>query len=158
MKLAPSIGNFSYGGTAAVVTSMSLIVGFDAATASKATVLTGLLIVAIADNLTDSLSIHMYQESERIDGGSAFHATLSNFASRLGMSLSFVALVLFLPASAAVVTSIVWGLLLLSALTYLIARHSGRSPVAEIAKHLLTAIAVMLMSKAISYLIVEWTQ
>src|ERR1017187_5090628 len=52
------IRNFSFGATAAIVTSIGLIIGLDAATATKATILSGLLIVAIADNLTDSLSVH----------------------------------------------------------------------------------------------------
>ncbi len=156
MRLAQYTRNFSYGGTAAIVTSMSLIVGFDTAAMAKATILTGLLVVAIADNLTDSLSIHLYQESERLERRIAFHATLSNFATRLGLSFSFVVLVLLLPPSAAVITSIVWGLSLLSVLTYLIARDHGRSPIREIAKHLLTTMAVILISKAIAYFIVEW--
>ena len=70
------IRNFSFGATAAIVTSMGLIIGLDAATATKATILSGLLIVAIADNLTDSLSVHIYQESERLEPRVAFHATL----------------------------------------------------------------------------------
>jgi VIT1/CCC1 family predicted Fe2+/Mn2+ transporter len=156
MRLAQNTRNFSYGGTAAIVTSMSLIVGFDTAAMAKATILTGLLVVAIADNLTDSLSIHLYQESERLESRIAFHATLSNFATRLGLSFSFVVLVLLLPPSAAVITSIVWGLSLLSVLTYLIARDYGRSPIPEIAKHLLTTLAVILISKAIAYFIVAW--
>jgi VIT1/CCC1 family predicted Fe2+/Mn2+ transporter len=153
-----SARHFSYGGTAAIVTSMSLIVGFDVATVARTTLLTGLLIVALADNLTDSLAIHMYQESEQLDGRTAFDATVSNFATRLGLSLSFVALAAFLPRSATVIASIVWGLSLLSALTYVIARRSGRPPAPEIVKHLLTAVAVMLMSKAISHFIVERAQ
>jgi hypothetical protein len=55
----------SFGGTAAIVTSMALIVGLDAANAGRAAMVSALLIAAVADNLTDSLSVHMYQESER---------------------------------------------------------------------------------------------
>jgi len=58
---------FSFGGTAAIVTSMALMAGFDAANAGRATLVSALLIAAVADNLTDSLSVHMYQESERLE-------------------------------------------------------------------------------------------
>jgi hypothetical protein len=91
------IRNFSFGGAAAIVTSLGLIIGLDAASASRATIVGGLLIVAIADNLTDSLSIHMYQESERLDTRKAFRATLINFATRLSLSLSFVLLMISFP-------------------------------------------------------------
>ncbi len=53
------IRNFSFGGPAAVVTSLGLIIGLDAAPAARATIVGSLLIVAIAGNLTDSLSIHI---------------------------------------------------------------------------------------------------
>jgi hypothetical protein len=49
----------SFGGTAGIVTSMALIVGLDAANAGRAAIMSALLIAAVADNLTDSLSIHM---------------------------------------------------------------------------------------------------
>ena len=48
---------FSFGAPAAIVTGMGLIVGLDAATAAKATIVSSLLIIGIADNLTDSLSV-----------------------------------------------------------------------------------------------------
>jgi len=47
--------NYGFGSTAAVTTSMGLVVGFDAMPAARATVLSGLLIVGLADNLTDAL-------------------------------------------------------------------------------------------------------
>src|SRR5690348_9759853 len=62
----------SFGGTAAIVTSMALITGLAAANASKGSVVSALLIAAIADNLTDSLSVHVYQESEGLEQRDAF--------------------------------------------------------------------------------------
>jgi VIT1/CCC1 family predicted Fe2+/Mn2+ transporter len=153
MNLSPSPRHFSYGGSAAIVTNMSLIIGFEGVDASKVTVLTSLLIVAIADNLTDSLSIHMYQESEQMESRIAFLATLSNFAIRFGLSLSFIFLVFFLPLPDAAIAAIIWGLVLLGILTYTIARSSQRAPAPEIIKHLAIAIAIMLASKALGYMI-----
>jgi len=71
----------SFGGTAAIVTSMALIAGLDAAKAGRAIMVSALLIAAVADNLTDSLSVHMYQESERLEEREAFVGTLTNFAT-----------------------------------------------------------------------------
>jgi hypothetical protein len=55
------VSSLSFGCTAAIVTSLALIVGLDAARATKAAIVSGLLIVALADNLTDALSMHIYQ-------------------------------------------------------------------------------------------------
>jgi hypothetical protein len=97
----PRPNRYSYGSTAAIVTSVGLIVGFGAASVAKAAVLSGLLIIALADNLTDALSIHIYQESEGLEGHAAFRATVTNFVARLIVALSFVAVVVVAPASAA---------------------------------------------------------
>ena len=50
---------FTFGGTSAIVTSMGLIIGLESATATTATIVSGLLIVAVTDNISDSLSIHI---------------------------------------------------------------------------------------------------
>ena len=65
--LALRLPTVSFGAVSAIVTSMGLIIGFGAAGISKPTIVAGLLIVGLADNLTDSLSIHIYQESEMIN-------------------------------------------------------------------------------------------
>ena len=132
---------------------MGLIIGLDAATATKATILSGLLIVAIADNLTDSLSIHINQESERLEPRAAFHVTLTNVAARLGLSLSFVFLMVILPLRAAVVASILWGLSLLAGLSYVVARTRKLPVLREIAKHVAVAAVVMISSTMIGHII-----
>ena len=43
---------------------------------------------------SDSLSIHMYQEAERLEGKGALRTTLANFVSRLLVALSFVFIVI----------------------------------------------------------------
>jgi len=140
---------FSYGGTAGIVTSLALIIGLDAATATEATIVSGLLIVAIADNLTDALSIHVYQESERLEDREAFKSTLTNVGTRMFVSLTFVLLVVVLPIASAVVVSVIWGFSLLIALTYILARERRGNVAFEIAKHVSVALVVILVSKAI---------
>ena len=144
------IGNVSFGGTAAIVTSVALIFGLDAATATKSTIVSGLLIVALADNLTDALSMHVYQESERqLEPREAFIATWSNFLTRLLLALTFVLLVVVFPIASAVVASAVWGLLLLVALTWAIARERKVSFAVELGKHCAAALAVIAASRGI---------
>lgn len=140
---------FSYGATSAVVTGMALVTGLDAANSTRLTVIAGLLIFGVADNLSDSLSIHIYQESERLNERAAFLATLWNFATRLGLSLSFVLIVALAPVTLAAVTAIVWGTCILCVMTALLARERGASVTSEIGKHLVLAAAVIATSKGI---------
>ena len=139
----------SYGGTAAIVTGMGLIVGFDRATASKATLVGSLLLIAVADNLADSLAIHAYQESERLAAKQAFRSTVTNFLTRFLVTASFVILVLALPLGSLTPVVLAWGMVLLGTLTYFVARHRGVAPFREVAKHLAVAMVVILVSRAI---------
>ena len=147
------ISRISYGGTAAIVTSMTLITGLNAVGTGKSTLITALLVVALADNITDSLSIHIYQESERLDEREAFIGTLSNFTTRLLGSLSFVLIVLVFPPKVVVLVSIVWGNLLLGVLTYFLARERNVRILPEVIKHLIVAAVAISTSKIIAHLL-----
>jgi VIT1/CCC1 family predicted Fe2+/Mn2+ transporter len=141
----------SFGGTAAIVTSMALIAGLDAANAGRATMLSALLIAAVADNLTDSLSVHMYQESERLEQREIFVGTLTNFVTRFIVCLSFVLIVALIREHAAAVWGIVWGMSSLAVLTYILARHRGVSVMSELGKHLAVALVIIFVSKSIGH-------
>jgi VIT1/CCC1 family predicted Fe2+/Mn2+ transporter len=147
----------SFGSTAAIITSMGLIVGLDAVTASTGTLLGSILIAGLADNLTDSLSVHIYQESERLPVREAFRTTTMNFIARFFVSLTFILILVALPRLPAVRLSVVWGFFLLSALSYLLARERGISAWSEIWKHDVIAVVVILLSKAIGAWILRVT-
>lgn len=150
LRTRPPLPNrYSYGSTAAILTSVGLIVGFGAASASKAAVLSGLLIIALADNLSDSLSIHIYQESENLESRAALRATITNFVARLLVALSFVGVLVVFPARAAPAVATAWGLTLLGALTFILSRARHVSAWREIAKHLVVAIVVVATSRAL---------
>lgn len=141
----------SYGGTAAVVTSTALISGLSVADATKPVIVTSLLIAAFADNLTDALSIHIFQESEQLDQKEAFIGTITNFLTRLLLCVSFVLLVGVFPLEQASKVAIAWGMLLLATLTYFVARERKVKPLLEVVKHMVVASAVILASLVIGH-------
>ena len=149
---------FSFGGTSAVVTSMGLIIGLGSATTGTATIVSGLLIVAVADNITDSLSIHVYQEAEKLEARSAFRATLTNFVARLLVALTFTIIVLALPGPYAGIVALAWGFFLLAGLSYVVARARAVRPLPEIGKHLGVAILVIAASRLIGSWILQYVQ
>ena len=149
------LSNYIFGSAAAIITNVSLIVGLGSAEAGKGPIIGALLTIAIADNISDSLGIHLYKESEGYGGDLPLLATALSFASRLVVSLSFVAIVLALPISIAIPTAIVWGLLLLTILSYLINRARNQNSVMEIVRHLLVAVIVISLSRYVGYLIAK---
>ncbi|HYL87746.1 MAG TPA: hypothetical protein VEU32_03155 [Burkholderiales bacterium] len=128
---------------------MGLILGLDAAATSRQAIIGALLIVAVADNLSDSLSVHVYQEAERLDGREAFISTVANFATRLLVAATFVGMVIMLPRGVLPWAAGTWGMLLLAWLTQGIARERGAPVGREIAKHVAMAAAVLVISRAL---------
>jgi len=55
-----------------VITSLGMIVGLYSATSSKLVVVSGIIIMAIADGLFDAVGLHMVEEAE-IENGRAKH-------------------------------------------------------------------------------------
>lgn len=145
--------NYIFGSSAAIITDVSLIVGLGSARTGKAPILAGLLTIAVADNISDSLGIHMYKESEGCGERLSLFATVLNFFSRLLISFTFVAIVLWLPMAHAIIVGLVWGLLLIIIISYLISRSNKDNPVTEIIKHVVIAIFVVIVSRYLGYAI-----
>jgi len=142
-----STRKISYGGTAAVVTSAALISGLGEAGATRPVIVSALLIAALADNLTDALSIHIFQESEHLAKREALAGTVSNFLARLLLCSTFIPLVWIFPLSYVQAAGVTWGISLLSVLTYLVARERGANVATEILKHLAVAVGIIMISR-----------
>jgi VIT1/CCC1 family predicted Fe2+/Mn2+ transporter len=145
--------NYIFGSSAAIITDVSLIVGLGTAQTGKGPILAGLLTIAVADNISDSLGIHLYKESEGYAERLSLLSTVLNFVSRLLISLTFVAIVLALTIPQAIVVGLVWGLLLLAVISFLISRRNRVSPVLEITKHVLIAAVAITLSRFLGHLI-----
>lgn len=139
--------NFSFGSTSAIITNISIVIGLEAGEISRTAIIGGLLIIAIADNISDSLGIHMYKESEAIGTKETVISTIGNFTARLIISFSFVLIVLLFSIHTAVIITVLWGLFLLMGLSYLISRSNKDNPLTEMIKHLLVAVVVIISSK-----------
>jgi len=146
-KLRSYQTRFSFGSSAALITNLGLITGLDSTANAKFSIITSILIIAIADNISDSFGIHIYQESEHIGRREVWFSTATNFLARLFVSLVFVFLIALLPIGLAVVCSLMFGLFLLAFISYLIAKDEKASPFLMIGEHIGIALAVILLSE-----------
>ena len=138
------IKKISLGATSAIVTSMGLIAGLAHGSNAKTAILGGLLVVGIADNISDSLGIHIYKESEGVNKQEIKSSTLGNFIVRLIITLLFVIIVLLFPPNVAYIVSSILGMVLLSIMSYLIARIKMTHPLREVIYHLAIALLVII--------------
>lgn len=138
--------NVSFGSTAAIVTSMGLIAGLSSIDSTKASLIAGLLIIAIADNISDTFGIHIFQESSS-DIKPVKNIVISNFLARLIVSFSFILIVILFSSPLFQIVSVTWGTFILSILSYLIAKVKKTSVIKEIIYHILLALVVIAVSQ-----------
>lgn len=144
MKLNSSIKTgFSFGLTSGVITTLGLMVGLMSGTNSRIAVIGGVVTIAVADALSDSLGMHISQESDNHTKKEVWQATLSTFVFKFLFALTFLVPVLFLELTTAVLVSVVWGMTLLAILSYAIAKAEKQKPISIISEHLLIAMVVI---------------
>lgn len=135
---------FSFGLTSGIITTLGLIVGLHSGTHSQAVVLGGIVTIAIADALSDSLGIHLAEESKNSHPPRAiWESTTATFLAKLFFALSFLIPVLWLGLPQAIGVCVFWGLLLLSIFSFFLAKESQKNPWPIIAEHLLIALVVV---------------
>lgn len=136
-----------FGATSGVITTMGLIAGLHSGTESVAAVLGGILVIALADASSDALGIHLAEEAKpEASQEHIWTATIYTFGTKLVFALSFAIPVLLLPLRPAVLASVAWGILVISVLSYFIARAQRESPLGIIAEHVGIAVAVVVVS------------
>jgi VIT1/CCC1 family predicted Fe2+/Mn2+ transporter len=136
-----------FGLTSGVITTVGLMVGLDAGTHSRIAVMGGILTIAVADALSDALGIHLAEESKTTaTTGHVWEATISTFVAKFVTAGTFVVPMLAFDLPASIIVSIVWGLVILTALTVVLARKRGLSPWRAIGEHLLVAVGVVTVS------------
>jgi len=144
---------FSFGATSAIITNLGLIVGLRTGEHAKIGIIGTMLAIALADNISDSVGIHVFQESECLETHEIWVSTFTNFMTRILVSFSFIFLILVLPLNMAVVSALIWGLLLLAVLSHVIAKNKGINPYAAILEHISIAVLVIVASNFLGKII-----
>lgn len=140
----------SFGLTSGVITTLGLMVGLHAGTHSRAVVIGGILTIAIADAMSDALGIHVSEESKNsLSTRQIWEATLATFAAKFVVSATFIIPVIVAPLDQAIIISVVWGLLLLTALSFFVAQSQAIASWKVIGEHILIALCVVMVTRAI---------
>src|SRR5665647_2138868 len=153
MKLPQDPSKFSFGATSSTVTSLGIIFGLLSSGNPQASIIGSLLVIAVADNIADSLGIHIYRETTSTKKENTRMFTISNFITRFGITFTFVVLFAFLPLDYAATFCVMIGFGILIFLSYLIGVQRKTSTIKEIFIHLGIAIPVIVFSYFLGQLI-----
>jgi len=137
---------FSFGATSAVITGLAVIISLSRTANPVIGITTALVVIAIADNVSDSFGIHIHQESQKESVAEVRKTTFLNFASRVAVVLVFVLLVTLLPLNAAVALSISFGVAVISIISYFIAKDREAKTCKIIFQHLVITVLVIIGS------------
>ncbi len=144
---------FSFGSTSGIITTLGLMVGLHSGTHSKIVVIGGILTIAIADAFSDALGIHMSEESEnKHSQREIWESTIMTFLAKFFFAITFLVPVLIFQLSTAIIVSVIWGLTLITILSYRMGREQNANPVSIVGEHLLIAIVVIILT----HLLGDW--
>lgn len=136
-----------FGLTSGVITTLGLIVGLDASTGSKFAVISGIIAIAIADSSSDALGMHISEESTyKRTTAQIWETTIATFFFKLGFAMTFVIPFLIFSHLNALIICIIWGLLLVTAYSYHLAKKTKTAPYMVILEHVLIMVLVIIVT------------
>jgi VIT1/CCC1 family predicted Fe2+/Mn2+ transporter len=146
----------SFGLTSAIITTLGLMVGLHSFSGSRAIILGGILTIAIADACSDAFGIHIAEESETVHTKKEIWiSTLATFVTKLGFALTFMIPVLVFELEMAINIGVIWGMLILTILSYTIAKDQQESPWKIIGEHVAIALLVIFVTHYIGDWVTE---
>jgi VIT1/CCC1 family predicted Fe2+/Mn2+ transporter len=152
MKLS-IVKGLSYGLTSGVITTLGLMVGLHSSTNSKLAVVGGIFVIAVADSMSDALGMHISEESaSQLTTKGVWESTLYTFISKFIVASTFLVPILLLDFTMAINISIVWGLSLITVLSWVMAKQQNTKTWHVISEHLLITVGVI----AITHYLGDW--
>lgn len=156
MKSAVSTG-INFGLTSGVITTLGLIVGLHSGTHSKLAVIGGIVTIAIADSMSDALGIHIAQESDAATSNrDIWIATAVTLVSKMAMAMTFMIPMLVFELKPAIIISVIWGLLVITLLSYSIAKKQKERPFTAVFEHLVITVGVIIVTHNAGDLVSEY--
>ncbi|MBU2568057.1 MAG: hypothetical protein KJ967_04740 [Elusimicrobia bacterium] len=142
-----------FGSTSGIITTLGLMVGLHSGTHSRSVVISGILMIAIADSFSDAMGIHVSEESENTHTEKElWEATIYTFLSKLITPLLFIVPLLLFELSTAIIVSVIMGLSLLGFFSIYIAREQKKKIWRVVFEHLAVALIVV----AITHYVGDW--
>jgi vacuolar iron transporter family protein len=146
----------TFGLTSGTITTLGLMIGLYSGTNSRGIVIGGILTIAIADSLSDALGIHISEEADHTRTPlQVWAATVATFLSKL-CAIIFIVPVLVFDLPTAIVINLAWGLLVLTILSYYLAKSQGAKPWKVITEHIAITILVVTLTHYLGKLIAKY--
>lgn len=133
---------FSFGFTSGIITTLGLMTSLHSGIHSKLAVIGGIIGIAVTDDFSDALGIHISEEAEGRHGvWEIWQAMFAIFLAKFLFAIIFIFPILLLKLlSQAIVVNIFLGLFLIFVFNFLLVRNRKKEQTKVIFEHLITAI------------------
>ena len=136
-----------FGITSGAITTFGLISGLHSGTQSKLAILVGIIVLAVADALSDAIGIHISEEAENAHTTrEQWQSAFFTFISKLCVALSFIIPLQLFDIFTAIVASVIWGALLISVFSYVMAKSQRQNPAKVIVEHVGVMLVVVVLA------------
>ena len=137
-----------FGISSAIITTLGVMVGMNSSSNSKIIVIAAILVLAFADSLSDSFGIYFSEEDEKgTSTKSALVSMLAAFGTKFVFALSFlIPIIIFPNLGIGVTIALIYGAILLTVISFRMAKQRGEKPYRKIAFHLALATFVITAS------------
>ena len=143
-----------FGATSGVITTVGLMVGLQAGTQSFTAVLGGVVVIAVSDSMSDALGIHLAQEADpESTRAHIWAATIWAFVSKFLVAISFALPLMLLPLDQAVLVGVVWGLMIVTFMSYFLAHMQQTSAWRVVGEHVSIALVVIALSHFVGVMV-----
>ena len=143
-----------FGVSSGVITTLGMIVGLNSITGSSIAVIGGIIVIAIADSMSDALGMHISEETVRKKSDkSVWESTFSTLFFKFIFALSFIIPFLFFNFITSIYISIAWGMLILSLFSIYLAKQEKIKPYKVVLEHLAIAILVIIITNYVGKLV-----
>lgn len=134
--------------TSWIITTLGLMVWLSFGTHLKIAVIGWILTIAIADAFSDALGVHISEESDKKNKQKEVReSTFATFVAKFFVAMTFTIPVLtFDSLLTATIVSAIWGLLLLSLLSWYLAKRQDKSVLHGIFEHVGIAVIVIVIT------------
>lgn len=140
------ITGYSFGLTSGITTTLGLVVGLATGTRSRIAVIGGIITIAVADALSEGFSMHVSEEAEEHSNEEVWESAFATFFSKFTLALTFLVPVYFFDLTTAVIISSIWGLSMITLLSYKIAQITKVRPWKPIFEHIILAVMVIIIT------------
>lgn len=138
---------FGFGLTSGVITTLGLIVGLHSGTHSTSAVINGILVIAVADALSDSFAVHISEEFEKEHTvKQIWKSSLMTLVCKFAFALSFIPPFLLLALFQAAIVSVIWGLSLITFFSLYMGYKGEIKTYKVVTEHLALAVLVIILT------------